>query len=140
MLKVSQCAYLLDDGFPPLSKIFITTMMNPPSPSMVPLLFLISVYLDNEWPSSQEESLLNFLTDYILGKLGISCTSLSEFLDLMHKANLHESQVDLVAFLKENIPRMTEHRYALESFLKEISILIVPSKIDTPKTVYSTLT
>lgn len=102
--------------------------MPTPSPSTIPLLFLISVYLDNDWPASQEEVLLDFLIDYMLGKLGVSSTSLPEFLNLMQQSNLDSSQVNLVTFLKENIPKMTEHRYALESFLKEISALIDPPK------------
>lgn len=46
------------------------------SPSSISILFLISVYLDNDWEGDQEEVLLDFLTELLLGKRGILPSSL----------------------------------------------------------------
>ncbi len=66
----------------------------------------------------------------IEGEYGLAPASLDEFLDLLSKADLKITNVDLGSFLKEQvrifnqIPRLCESRFALEAFLKDVSALM----------------
>ena len=95
------------------------------APSSVPLLFLISVFLDNEWEPEQEEKLLDFLVDSLLGRKGLLPDSLGGFIDLITKAQLNFENVNLSSFLLDQVPRLCENRFALESFLKEVGELLI---------------
>ena len=99
------------------------------APSSVPLLFLISVYLDNDWESEQEELLLDFLMGYLLGKRGLLPASLPQFCDRVKEANLIFESVDLSSFLLDQVPKLCENRFSLESFLKEVSELLTTEDI-----------
>lgn len=90
-------------------------------PNTIPVLFLISVYMDNEWDPDVEESLLTFLVQFLTGKLGLVPPSLESFLDLISQNNLN---VELNSFLRDQIPKLLESIIALEQFLKEVSTLI----------------
>jgi hypothetical protein len=53
-------------------------------PSSVPILFIISVYLDNDWDNEeQEEALLDFLMGCLLGEYGLPPDSLTGLIELM---------------------------------------------------------
>ncbi|KAJ3363118.1 anaphase promoting complex subunit 5, partial [Kappamyces sp. JEL0680] len=111
------------------------------APNSIPLLFLISVYLDNDWEDAdQEEELLDFLASCLQSKVGLLPDTLHGFIDMIESYRLKLTNVDISTFLLEQIPRLCESRYALESFLKEVGELLESSlDVDSvQKTVAST--
>lgn len=73
------------------------------SPSCIPLLFLLSVYLDNDWAHEQEEGLLDCLTDYLMGRKGLSSPSLEAFVLMIEQEDLKFTNVDMPAFLRDQV-------------------------------------
>jgi hypothetical protein len=73
------------------------------SPSCIPFLFLISVYVDNQWEKETDNSLLDFLVSLLYGRLGLQTETLNEFLQLINDAKINCSEVELRTFLEQQV-------------------------------------
>jgi hypothetical protein len=70
------------------------------------------------------------------GKFGLAPASLDDFRELLVNQDLKIRNVELVAFLRDQvpvphqIPRLCDSRFTLETFLKEVATLMEESDMD----------